>query len=82
MNDLMEDPAYLAWLEEMERMCGRSVSLGSMNDPYAATCELEAGHPGAHRSRNPFGGDGHYEWTGGGTCAGDPLPVTNARFVR
>jgi hypothetical protein len=77
--DEYDDPAYLAWCEEMERMCGRSVTLGGA-DPYGATCEKDAGHDGPHRSPNPFGGDDYYEWTGGGMCAGDPLPF-QGRFV-
>jgi hypothetical protein len=72
---------YDKFLAEMERMCGRSVTLGG-TDPYGATCEEEKGHSGPHRSPNPLGGDGFYEWTGGGMCAGDPLPIRNARFVQ
>jgi len=68
------------FLEELDRMCGRSVTLGSAHDPYGATCERDAGHSGPHRSPSPLG-EGFYEWTGGGMCAGDPLPVRNARFV-
>lgn len=64
----------------VDRECGRSVILGSAHDPYGADCELEIGHLGPHRSRDPFGGTGYYEWTGGGMCAGDPLPV-RGRFV-
>lgn len=78
--DPMEDPAYLAWLEEQERLCQRTVTLGAAHDPYSASCELDTGHSGAHRSMSPFGDDRIYEWTGGGYCAGDPLPVTG-RFV-
>jgi hypothetical protein len=78
--DEYEDPAYLAFIAEQERMCGASVTLGG-SDPYGATCELDGGHRGPHVSPNPLGGDGTYEWTGGGICAGDPLPVRGARFV-
>jgi hypothetical protein len=77
-----EDPAYLAYLAEMERTCGRSVTLGPAHDPYGATCELDTNHSGPHRSPDPFGGEGFYEWTGGGTCAGDPLPIRDGRFVQ
>jgi len=70
---------YEEFLAEQERMCGASVTLGGA-DPYGASCELEAGHRGPHVSANPFGGDGTYEWSGGGMCAGDPLPVRGARF--
>ena len=71
---------YDEWVAEQERKCGVSVTLGGA-DPYGATCELDAGHRGPHVSPNPFDGEGTYEWSGGGMCAGDPLPVRNARFV-
>jgi hypothetical protein len=75
-----EQMTYDEFIAEQERMCGSSVTLGG-SDPYGATCELDAGHRGPHVSANPFGGDGVYEWSGGGYCAGDPLPVRGARFL-
>ena len=71
---------YEEFIAEQERLCGTSVTLGG-SDPYGASCELDSGHRGPHVSRNPFGGDGVYEWTGGGFVAGDPLPVRNSRFL-
>jgi len=71
---------YDEWVAQQERICGVGVTLGGA-DPYGAECELDAGHRGPHVSRNPFGGDGVYEWSGGGSVAGDPLPVRNARFL-
>jgi hypothetical protein len=71
---------YEEFIAEQERLCGASVTLGSI-DPYGAECALDRGHRGPHVSPNPFGGDGVYEWTGGGSCAGDPLPVRNSRFL-
>jgi len=71
---------YEEFMAEQERLCGISVTLDG-SDPYGASCELEGGHRGPHVSPNPFGGAGTYEWTGGGSVAGDPLPVRNARFV-
>lgn len=65
----------------MEDLCGRSITLGSRQDPYGASCELPIGHSGPHISPDPFGRDGHYEWSGGGTCAGDPLPIRSPRYV-
>lgn len=72
-----EDPAYLAYLKEMERMCGRSITLGFED---GTSCEKDAGHDGPHRGRSPFADD-FVEWTGGGMCAGDPLPVRDMRFT-
>jgi hypothetical protein len=71
---------YDEFIAEQERMCGASTTLGSSADPYGASCELDAGHRGPHVSANPLGGEGTYEWSGGGMCAGDPLPVRGARF--
>lgn len=72
-----DDPAYAAFMAEMERMCGRSITLGIED---GASCELDSGHKGPHRGRSPFGDD-FVEWTGGGMCAGDPLPVRDLRFT-
>lgn len=75
--DPFEDPAYLAYLEEMERQCGRDVVFGE----DGASCSRDADHPEkTHRGPSPFG-EGFVEWEGGGSCAGDPLPVRNVRFV-
>lgn len=72
-----EDPAYLAYLEEMERMCGRSVTFGE----DGSSCEKDSGHPEKkHRGPSPYG-EGYVEWEGGGWCAGDPLPVRNVVFT-
>jgi hypothetical protein len=70
---------YEEFEAEMDKMCGRSVTLGPAHDPSGASCELDAGHSGPHRSPSPFG-EGVYEWTGGGMCAGDPLPY-RGRFT-
>lgn len=71
------DPDYIAWQEEMERQCGRSISIGAED---GTSCELDNGHDGPHRGRNPYD-EGFVEWSGGGMCAGDPLPVRDMRFT-
>lgn len=72
-----DDPDYEAWCEEMARQCGRSITIGTED---GSSCELDNGHSGPHRGRNPFD-EGYVEWTGGGMCAGDPLPVKDMRFT-
>jgi hypothetical protein len=68
-------------LAQHERECGVDITVGPDHDPYGASCELDKGHDGPHRSADPFGGDGHVTWFGGGTCVGDPLPIRDFRFV-
>ncbi|GAB3861839.1 hypothetical protein ACFPIJ_56470 [Dactylosporangium cerinum] len=51
------------------------------HDPYGTSCDHAPGHKGRHRGRDPFGGDGHVEWYGGGTVAGDPLPYRDVRWT-
>jgi hypothetical protein len=52
------------------------------HDPYATERDLAPGHSGPHRGGDPFGGDGHVEWSGGGWAGGDPIPYRNVRWVR
>lgn len=68
---------YYDWLNS--RCFAQYVSGGF--DPYATDCELEAGHSGPHVGADPFGNDGKVKWEGGGSCAGDPLPVRNVEWV-
>lgn len=51
------------------------------NDPYGTDCALSSGHAGPHRGADPFGSSGLIEWSGGGSCAGDPLPYRNVRTI-
>lgn len=51
-------------------------------DPYGTQCDLAPGNTGPHRRADPFGGDDHVEWSGGGTAAGDPLPYRDVRWTR
>jgi hypothetical protein len=60
------------------RMCGRSITVGPRHDPHGVTCERDEGHSGPHRG--PIFEDQQYEWTGGGMCAGDPLPIRGGRL--
>lgn len=67
--------------------CESSFSYGPPGDPYQVACQyLQRDHPlrgglQVHRGVNPLPGPGpepqYLEWTGGGRCAGDPLPVRN-----
>lgn len=68
-----EQTAYDAWCAEMESMCGVGISTGG-HDPYGTSCDLPRGHDGPHEGPDFFG-VGRLKWTGGGSCAGDPLPV-------
>jgi hypothetical protein len=65
--------------------CESGFSIGSAHDPYGVSCEyLQRDHPvrggrRIHRGVNPLPGPGpepqYLEWAGGGSCAGDRLPV-------
>ncbi len=76
------DDSYAAWCAEQERLCGRSLTLGASADPYGVTCDKDRGHAGLHAGPDPISEDPDQRvcWSGGGTCAGDPLPVRNVRF--
>lgn len=71
-----EDAAYEAWCAEQDAMCNTMLVIGPEHDPSGTSCELENGHDGKHEGPHPIG-DGRIKWTGGGMCAGDPLPVRN-----
>src|SRR6476646_10016954 len=75
-----DDPAYEAYMAELERQC-RATYITGGHDPYGTDCGLDAGHSGPHRGDDPMGNEGQIEWTGGGSCAGDPLPVRNVRRI-
>lgn len=72
------DRAFEAWIEEQERLCGATAVTGG-HDPSGTDCMLERGHRGPHIGPEPITGEGIVKWTGGGMCAGDPLPI---RWVR
>lgn len=73
-HDEIQDESYAAWQEAMERECGVGISTGGF-DPYGTSCDLDRGHEGPHEGTDWFG-VGRLRWTGGGMCAGDPLPFT------
>lgn len=78
-DPVFDDPAYEAYQAELARMCGRAVEYGTASDPSGTTCDQEAGHGGEHSGPDAFG-EGRLFWTGGGYCAGDPLPVRGMRY--
>ena len=55
------------------------VTAGS--DPYGTSCDLPAGHRGSHEGEHPLRDDARLSWSGGGYCAGDPLPRTHVRVI-
>lgn len=69
-----DDPEYRAYCEALDRQCGSSLVMGPHHDPYSTTCDLDMGHTGAHEGWEPICGETRIKWTGGGSCAGDPLP--------
>jgi hypothetical protein len=82
----MEDDneAYELHLAEeakrLESQCGVELVLGKV-DPYATACELPKNHfVKRHCGPSPFG-EGFVLWDGGGSCAGDPLPVRDITFI-
>lgn len=75
--------AMLAHEEEMDRVhdtqCNASLTIGPAHDPYGTSCDLSEAHvnddrPVVHAGPHPMG-EGRIRWTGGGSVAGDPLPV-------
>lgn len=63
--------------------CGATALFGPRHDRTEVSCELDAHGPEVrHRSSDPFGpGSGAVLWRGGGSCAGDPLPVRDLEFT-
>lgn len=61
-------------------MCGQPFTTGGF-DPYGTSCDLKHGHEGPHEGDDPFGTGGRVQWEGGGSCAGDPLPQRNVKFI-
>jgi hypothetical protein len=88
-HDQAARDSYNEWAGGGEEMCGAGFTTGPAHDPYGTGCEYSRrDHPrrdgGAllHRGGAPLGGPGDMvEWTGGGTCAGDPLPHTVVRYL-
>jgi hypothetical protein len=61
--------------------CGAAFVTGG-HDPSSTECDLAPERTGLpHRGRDPLGGDGYVQWSGGGSCAGDPLPYHGVRWV-
>lgn len=75
-----EIDAELAFIEKMEKQCGCSISTGGF-DPYGTACDLDKGHDGPHEGPDFFVEGARISWSGGGYCAGDPLPVRNLKRV-
>ena len=69
-----DDPAYLAYRAEMDRMCGADYTTAG-HDPYGTNCDLDKGHKGDHAGPDPMGNGGRITWTGGGWIAGDRVPA-------
>lgn len=63
--------------ERFERLCNRTLLFGS-GELYQADCDLDAGHDGPHEADAM---EGRVSWTGGGWCAGDPLPARNVTWT-
>jgi hypothetical protein len=64
-------------------VCGAQFVTGGP-DPYGTSCDQPPGHYPAskHEGDDPiFSEDGNrVRWTGGGSCAGDPLPVRDIEW--
>lgn len=60
--------------------CGATLVLGT-TDPSSTECDLNIEHPDKHEGDDPLGCDMRVRWTGGGTCAGDRLPVGGLEWV-
>lgn len=72
-NTVYEDPEYIAWCAAFENACHATVSIGAED---SAACDIPATTP--HTTHDgPTSLGGRASWSGGGYCAGDPLPVRN-----
>lgn len=69
--------------DELDRpdICGATYVTGG-HDPYGTECDLARAHTGPHPGADPFGGDVHVEWSGGGSAGGGPLPYRDVRWTR
>lgn len=61
-----------AWEHRYGQQCGRSIPLGYDD---GTSCDRPEGHEGVHRGPSPHDAASVVIWRGGGSCAGDPLPV-------
>lgn len=60
----------------MRQLCGVELVLGSRQDPYGTSCDQPVhGSSTPHQADDPYGANGRVRWFGGGSCAGDRLPV-------
>jgi hypothetical protein len=87
-----EDPEYDAWVTEQERLCDTGFTIGSRFDPTHVSClkdrefhwdpDNKNMHVGefALGPRSPGEEPNYVRWTGGGSCAGDPLPRKDEQF--
>lgn len=64
------------WEDYPEPQCDAFIDMGPAHDPYGTSCDQPVGHAGPHQGPHPFLEDEDIAWTGGGSCAGDPLPYT------
>jgi hypothetical protein len=67
------------YFEYLDSRCGVSITTGGF-DPCGTSCDLDQGHEGPHEGPDFFG-EGRLRWGGGGSCAGDPLPVRNLEHI-
>lgn len=78
--------AYEEYMAERDKECGQTFTTGGA-DPYGTECDQDKGHSGKHEGDDPFadGSDPHstgrVRWNGGGSCAGDPLPITDVEWL-
>lgn len=78
----MERDRIIRQPDEPPEVCGASITFGGA-DPSGSECDLDPNHEAAyHEGPDPFGGSEYarVRWTGGGSCAGDSLPVRDVEF--
>jgi hypothetical protein len=73
--------------DEYDQTCSATYATGG-SDPHATTCDQPRGHykygsntGTQHEGPDAFGGGGRVKWSGGGTCAGDPIPYRDVEFI-
>lgn len=67
--------------DEPEEVCN-SFFVTAGRDPSSTECDLKPGHAEEyHEGPDPFGSNERVRWKGGGSCAGDRLPVTDVQWI-
>lgn len=88
--NVLNNQQFRDWLagskgpHDRPEICGSTLTVGT-TDPSSTECDLKPGHypETSHEGDDPLGVENlRVRWNGGGSCAGDPLPVTIVEWPR